>query len=43
MIIHQEREYLFQFRSKGVIVMKGRTYVGFFDTLEQALKQVFGG
>jgi len=43
MIIHQERGYSFQFRSGGVLVMKGRTYVGFFDTLEQALKQVFGG
>jgi hypothetical protein len=43
MTIHQEREYSFQFRSGGVVVLKGHIYIGFYETLEQDLTRVFGG
>ena len=42
MIIHKERGYTFQYRSGGVVVLKRHSYIGFFDTLEQALQEVFG-
>lgn len=42
MSFHEERGYSFQFRSGGVVVLKGHIYIGFFETFEKALKQVFG-
>ena len=42
MIIHEERGYSFQFRSGGVVVLKGHEYIGFYDTIELAFKHVFG-
>jgi len=43
MTVHVERGYTFIYRSGGVVVLKGHIYVGFFDTLEDALNRVFGG
>lgn len=43
MSVYKERGYSFQFRSGGVVVLKGHIYIGFFETLEQAFEQVFGG
>lgn len=43
MTAHKERGYTFTFRSGGVVVTKGHIYVGFFETLDQALIRVFGG
>lgn len=43
MVVHVERGYTFTYRSGGVVVLKGDVYVGFFETLEQAFEQVFGG
>ena len=43
MIIHKERGYSFQFRSGEVVVLKGHTYIGFFETLDEAIERVFGG
>lgn len=42
MTVHEERGYTFQFRSGGVVVLKGHIYIGFFDTLEQAYERVLG-
>lgn len=43
MVAHVERGYTFNYRSGGVVVLKGHVYVGFFETLEDALTRVFGG
>ena len=42
MNIHEELGYSFQFRSGGVVVLKGDEYIGFYDNIELAFKHVFG-
>ena len=42
MIIYKECGFSFQFRSGGVVVLKGREYIGFYDNIELAFKHVFG-
>jgi hypothetical protein len=40
MLIDTWNDYYFFFRSNGVVVLKGKEYIGFYDTFDEAFNEV---